>query len=122
METVPVKDIALSGTVMLYGKPELLSKEAHGSLGLNAAPTRFGFAVGAHMCPLTVPEFGPASLSFPIIFVGDEYSPVAVLGLSEGQNLFATPEAGYEVDTYIPCYIRRYPFVLPGSEPARTKG
>src|SRR5207245_2912496 len=73
---------------------------------------RFGFATSSHVSPITVPEFGPASLSYPIIFVGQEHNPVVVLGLVEGQNLFATPEAGFDIDAYIPCYIRRYPFVL----------
>ena len=116
MESVPVQQVALSGNVMFYSKPELLSREVHGKLGINAAKTRFGFATAAHMCAITVPEFGPASLSYPIIFVGDEYQPVVVMGLTEGQNLFATPDLGYEPDAYIPCYIRRYPFVLAAGE------
>ena len=112
METVPVPDVSLTGKVMLYTKPELLSKEAHGDLGVSPSPTRFGFAATTNVCPLTVPEFGPASLCYPVIFVGEEYNPVVILGLQEGQNLFATPELGFEMDAYIPCYIRRYPFVL----------
>jgi len=65
METVPApQDVALTGQVMLYAKPELLSKEVHGNLGVNPAPTRFGFAAKTHVCPLTVPEFGPASLAY----------------------------------------------------------
>ena len=116
METVPVTQVSLTGNVMLYGQPELLSKEVHGKLGVNPAPTRFSFAASAHMCPLTVPEFGPASLSYPVIFVGEDLQPVAVMGLQEGQNLFATPETGYEADAYVACYIRRYPFVLATGE------
>ncbi len=116
METVPVQNSALSGQVMLYRQPELLSREQHSKLGVNPPPTRFGFAANAHVCPLTVPEFGPASLSFPVIFVGDERQPVAVLGLVEGQNLFATPEQGFELDVYIPSFIRRYPFVLAAAD------
>jgi SapC len=112
METAPVSEIALTGQVMLYAKPELLSKEAHGNLGVNPAPTRFGFAATTHVCPLTVPEFGPAGLSYPIIFVGSDYNPLVVMGILDGQNLFASPELGFELDAYIPCYIRRYPFVL----------
>ena len=118
METVPTSDVTLTGQVMLYTRPELLSKEAHGNLGVNPAPTRFGFAATTHVCPVTVPEFGPAGLSYPIIFVGAEYNPVAVMGLQEGQNLFASPELGFELDAYIPCYIRRYPFVLAAAEDA----
>jgi hypothetical protein len=118
METVPTADISLTGSVMLYQKPELLSKEAHGRLGVNPAPTRFGFAATTHVCPLTVPEFGPASLTYPIIFVGTDYNPVVVMGLQEGQNLFAQTEMGFDIDAYIPCYIRRYPFVLAAAENA----
>ena len=115
METVPAQNVAITGQLMLYSQPELLSREAHGDLGMNASPTRFAFAAQAHVCPLTVPEFGAASLSFPIIFVGEQFSPVCVLGLQEGQNLFMN-ENGYEPDVYVPCYIRRYPFVLAGGE------
>jgi hypothetical protein len=108
--------VSLTGSVLFYNKPELLSKEQHGSLGVNPAPTRFGFASKAHIVPLTVPEFGPASLSYPIIFVGDLRQPAVAMGLQEGQNLFANEAIGFDLDAYIPCYIRRYPFVLAGSE------
>jgi hypothetical protein len=119
METATAApDVSLTGQVMLYAKPELLSKEAHGQLGVNPSPIRFGFAAATHVCPLTVPEFGPAALSYPIIFVGEERNPVVVMGLQEGQNLFATPETGFDMDTYIPCYIRRYPFVLAAADNA----
>ena len=43
------------------------------------------------------PEFGPASLTYPIIFVGNDFNPVVVMGLQEGQNLYATPEMGFEL-------------------------
>ena len=124
METVSTPDVALTGQVMLYSKPELLSKETHGKLGVNAAPTRFGFAATTHVCPMTVPEFGPGGLSYPIIFVGDDYNPVVVMGLQEGQNLFASAELGFEVAAYIPCYTRRYPFVLaaPQNAPPADQG
>jgi hypothetical protein len=115
METVPAQTVSLTGQVMLYRQPELLSREVHGELGMNASPTRFGFAAKAHICPLTVPEFAAAGLSFPVIFVGEQMSPVAVLGLQEGQNLFMD-ENGYLPDVYVPCYIRRYPFVLAGGD------
>ena len=115
METVPAQNVSLTGQVLLYRQPELLSRELHGELGMNASPTRFGFAAKAHICPLTVPEFAAAGMSFPVIFVGDQLAPVAVLGLQEGQNLFMD-ENGYLPDVYVPCYIRRYPFVLAGGQ------
>ena len=112
METVPVQNPGLSGQVLFYRQPELLTRDMHGKLGVNASPTRFGFASSSNMCPLTVQEFGAASTSYPIVFIGTDYNPVAVLGLVDGQNLFATPELGFDFDAYIPAFIRRYPFVL----------
>ena len=116
MEMIPTPNVSLTGQVLFYRQPELLSRETHSDLGVNPSPTRFGFAAAAHVCPLTVPEFGPAALSYPIIFVGEQLQPVAVMGLTEGQNLFVN-EGGFELDAYIPCYIRRYPFVLAGGGP-----
>lgn len=117
MEQVSAQNASLTGQVMLYNNPELLSRELHGKLGLNPSPGRFTFAAKAHICPLTVPEFGPAALSYPVIFVGPEQQPVVVMGLEEGQNLYANAEEGFDPDAYIPCYIRRYPFVLAQAEP-----
>ncbi len=122
METIPVQDVSLNGQVLFYQKPELLSKELHAKLGVNPPTARFGFAAKAHFCPLTVPEFGPASLSYPIIFVGSDYAPVAVMGLQEGQNLYTTERDGFDLDVYIPAYIRRYPFVLAGAETDAATG
>jgi len=115
METVPANNVSITGQVMLYRQPELLSRETHGDLGMNPSPTRFGFAAKAHICPLTVPEFGAAALSYPVIFVGDPIAAVCVMGLQEGQNLFVNDD-GFEMDAYVPCYIRRYPFVLAGGQ------
>jgi hypothetical protein len=116
METVPAQNVSLQGQVMLYTKPELLSRELHEKLGVNPSPGRFTFAAKAHVCPITVPEFGPAAISYPIIFVGDAYQPVVVFGLEDGQNLYADETVGFENDAYIPAYIRRYPFVLAAGE------
>jgi hypothetical protein len=117
MAKAPEQNPQLSGQVLYYRQPELLSKELHGKLGVNASPTRFAFATGHHLCPLAVQEFGAASTTYPIIFVGQEYDPVAVMGLVDGQNLFATDEIGFDLDAYIPSFIRRYPFVLASPTP-----
>ncbi len=112
MTDAQVPNSPLSGQVMFYRQPELLSKELHGKLGVNVAPKRFSYAVNAHVAPLTVQEFAPASTCYPVIFVGQDYNPVAVFGLEENKNLFATEENGFDPDAYVPAFIRRYPFVL----------
>lgn len=112
VETVAGAVPQLSGELMLYSKPEPLSKEMHGELGVKQTDTPFAFAASAHVAPLTVTEFALSALSFPVIFVGDAHQPVAVLGLNSGDNLFVNDRGVWDFDAYVPAYMRRYPFVL----------
>lgn len=106
----------LSGNVLFYSKPEPLSNEAHGKLGLRRIDRPFAFAAGAQAVPVTVTEFGLASLSYPVIFAGDRKQPLAVMGVSGDANMFLLPTGYFEVGVYVPAYIRRYPFVLANDE------
>jgi hypothetical protein len=106
----------LSGNVLFYGKPEPLSVEAHGSLGVDPAEKPYAFVAQTHLVPLTVTEFAPAALSYPVIFVGDNRQPVAVMGLRSGENLFVSDSGEYRPEAYIPAYVRRYPFVFANDE------
>lgn len=106
----------LSGTVILYVQPEPLSLELHGNLGMNRVDKPWGFAAQTHFVPLTVTEFAPASLSYPIIFAGSDRQPIAVMGINEGTNLFVSADGAIRPEAYLPAYIRRYPFVLANDE------
>ncbi|HEX3915968.1 MAG TPA: SapC family protein [Caulobacteraceae bacterium] len=101
-----------TGNVLFYSKPEPLSRETHAKLGLRRVEKPFSFAAGANVVPLTVAEFPAAGLSYPIIFAGERYQPLAVMGVGPGMNLYVQADGGFEVGAYIPAYIRRYPFVL----------
>ncbi|MBN9319747.1 MAG: peptidase [Caulobacterales bacterium 68-7] len=117
MATTPAEaDNAITGTVMFYKAPQPLSVEQHGKLGLRREDRPYAFAAEGHMTPLTVTEFANAAGSFPIIFVGDDKTPVGVLGLNAGESLFAEKDGSYTTGAYIPAYIRRYPFVLANDE------
>jgi hypothetical protein len=107
----------LTGSVLFYSQPEPLNKELHGKLGLVRTTNPYRFAAQGHVVPITVTEFGPAALSYPIIFAGDERQPLAVTGLNAGQNMFVRDNGAYEIGAYIPAYVRRYPFVLAADEP-----
>lgn len=102
----------LSGNVLFYGQPEPLSLEAHGKLGVEATSGPYGFVAGTNIVPLTVTEFAPAALNYPVIFVGETKQPVAVMGLRDGENLFITEDGQFRPDAYIPAFVRRYPFVF----------
>jgi hypothetical protein len=103
-----------TGNVLFYSRPEPLSRETHGKLGLRRVEKPFAFAATTTVVPLTVAEFPVAGLSYPIIFAGERYQPLAVMGIGQGPgaNLYVGQDGAFEIGAYIPAYIRRYPFVL----------
>jgi hypothetical protein len=102
----------LAGQVLFYNNPEPLNVEMHGSLGVNRTEKPYAFVGRTHVVPLTVTEFAAAALSFPIVFVGDAKTPLAVMGLQDGANLFVSPQGDFKPEAYIPAFVRRYPFVF----------
>lgn len=117
--TTPISNAgpaALSGQVLFYKNPQPLSAEDHGGLGVKQIPQPFGFLREAHAVPVTVTEFGIAAASYPVIFVGDDRTPVAVMGVRQGQNLYVNAEGMVLEDYYIPAFVRRYPFVFAADE------
>jgi hypothetical protein len=111
-DTVNSHQAELSGEALFYVAPEPLSKEAHAKLGLKNLENPYAFTARTHLVPVTVTEFGPAALCYPIIFIGPEKTPVAVMGVNADENLFVDEKGAYAPDAYLPAYIRRYPFVL----------
>jgi len=112
MAKAPKKDEAsVTGNVMFYSNPQPLNKDKHGKFGVKPVSKPFEFMAGQHFIPITAPEFGSAAASFPLIFAGDEKTPLAVMGIRSGENLFVT-EGQFEQDFYMPAFARRYPFVL----------
>jgi hypothetical protein len=109
-----------SGNVLFYSKPEPLSRELHGKIGLRRMDRPFGFAAQTNVVPLTVGEFPIAGLSYPIIFAGERYQPLAVMGIRQGANLYVGDDGAFQTGAYIPAYIRRYPFVL-ANDPSREQ-
>jgi hypothetical protein len=102
----------LTGNVLFYKQPQPLSPEEHGGLGVRQIDQPFAYLREAHAVPVTVTEFGMAGSSYPIIFVGDERTPVSVMGVRQGQNLFVEPNGYVSEDHYVPAFVRRYPFVF----------
>jgi len=107
--------VAVSGNVMFYQNPQPLTKDKHANFGVKQIDKPFEFMQGQHFMPLTAPEFGAAAASYPIIFAGEERSPLAVMGVRSGENLFVT-DGQFEQDFYMPAFARRFPFVLAGDQ------
>ncbi len=105
--------VSVSGNVMFYAKPVPLTKDAHAKFGVKQVTKPYAFMEKQHFMPLTANEFGAASASFPIIFAGEERSPLGVMGIRAGENLFVD-DGQFAQDFYMPSFARRYPFVLAG--------
>ena len=116
IDPTPTIPTEITGRVQFYSRPEPLSLQAHGNLGVKPLGAPYAFAAGASIVPLQVGEFGMACLTYPIIFAGEQKSPMAVMGLKSGENLFVHADGQFEDLSYIPGFIRRYPFVLAGDE------
>ena len=104
----------LQGNVMFYTQPEALSLERHKGLGVRKIDQPFGFYRKAHAVPLTVSEFGLCAGSFPVIFVGEEKTPIGAVGIRQQENVFVDTAGQPEADVYVPAFVRRYPFVFAG--------
>jgi hypothetical protein len=113
----------------LYKKPTVLVAELHAKAGL-APHLNFDFAACANALPLTAGEFGPASAHYPIVFAPDpNAAPVVVLGLRDGENLFAKSWANAMTASngappsriYVPAYVRRYPYVIVENADQKTQ-
>ena len=81
----------------------------------------YSFAAEANAVPLMLVEFTAAAHAFPIVFAaeGDEIAPIAVLGLDRDKSLFVGKDGKWG-SSYIPAFIRRYPFVFSASQDNQT--
>jgi hypothetical protein len=84
-------------------------------------PSTYAFAATINAVPLTAVEFQRAAAEFAIVFaeVGEDILPSAVLGVRGEQNLYLTEDAQWRA-SYVPAFIRRYPFVFASSADQQT--
>ncbi|MEQ8405052.1 MAG: SapC family protein [Oceanicaulis sp.] len=111
MADAPANPATVQGQLPLYKTPEPLNAQQHKGKGLKFGDRPFEFLREAHFVPVTIGEFAQAGSRFPIIFLGDNKTPVAAMGLQQGANLFVDEDGQFEPYTYMPAYVRRYPFV-----------
>jgi hypothetical protein len=102
---------------VFYNDLQPLSSSVHSgwhSRGTDKAP----YFAKTHAVPITVDEFIVAQRSFPIVFsIGDNPVPLALMGLNEGVNVYTDDEGGLLHPTYVPAYVRRYPWMLARLQP-----
>ena len=102
---------------LFYNGLEPLSSSAHSNYKTRAAETA-PFLAATHAVPITIDEFITVQRHYPIVFsVGDNPVPLALMGLNEGVNVFVDADGKLLSETYVPAYIRRYPFMLARTNP-----
>lgn len=97
---------------LFYRQPRVLHPAQHGGLSL-AREAGYGHAAGAHAVPLLAAEIPSACRQLPVVFTtGAHPTPVAVLGLRAGHNALVDADGQWRAGSYIPAYVRRYPFIF----------
>lgn len=104
-----------------YQKPAALNRDTHRLLKLDASQGTFLFAAKTNSMLLATTELIDAAASYPVVFVGNEggpYTMAAMVGLNNEENLFVNDAGVWDAGSYVPAFVRRYPFVLSGGDAA----
>lgn len=99
--------------LLFYQKPTRLNSTAHAKLRFSPLSS-FDFAAKVSAVPLIAAEFPIACRQYPIVFVEGPtglLSAQAVLSLEQERNGFLDSKGNWTA-TYVPAFIRRYPFLL----------
>ena len=102
--------------LLIYERAQPLRFADHGNVSVRAL-TDFRFAADINSVPVVAAEFSAAARDMAIVFAGTEAEilPAVLLGVEEGSNLFLA-ENGRWNGSYIPAFLRRYPFVFAQDE------
>lgn len=106
------QDKETSNLPLFYKDPAPLDASKHAKLALKKD---FGLSFASHVnaVPVNFIEMPQICHFYPIAFSPDENAtPVAIMGLRDNENLFIDADGSWLKDTYVPAYIRRYPFIF----------
>jgi hypothetical protein len=106
--------------LMFYDRVTPVSAQRHADWCIEG-DINYGFAKNVNSVPLVAAEIPHAGREYTVVFTeaGDSIVPLAILGVSDTENLYITDEGGWDAK-YIPAFVRRYPFVFSRSEDGNT--
>lgn len=97
---------------LFYKNPQPINSQRHAKAGIKES-RNFRFARDTNSVPLGADELFFALAFYPVVFAQtDPPVPAAVLGVGGNRNAFVDETGQWRANTYIPAYIRRYPFIL----------
>jgi hypothetical protein len=98
-----------------FGYQEIAPLYKNSKVRLPAPGALPAFCLQTNAIPLSFSEFGVACRDYPLAFTssdgGRTYAAIAVLGLAGNENLFVS-NGKWDEATYLPAYVRRYPFCM----------
>lgn len=106
----------------LYKNVMALDRVAHRTLRIKHPFTDLSRTSGMNAVFVTAVEFADVCREYPIVFVRagkdektgqDNVAPMAVLGVSQAENLYLQPGGAWRTQ-YLPAFLRRYPFGMAG--------
>ncbi len=109
----------------LHLQPAAVDSAQHRQVKLKVPITDWTLADKLNAMFVAAVEFGDVCREFPIVFVKagkeadgrDAIAPIAVLGLTQNQNLYVSGERWRA--QYMPAILRFYPFCIARIDPAR---
>ncbi len=105
----------MSTLPLFYQSLAAFNQEQHGKLSFPAPAPNYSFAAQTNIVPLLVNEVSQAVRHYPLVFVpaGKDEPLVfaAMVGLGDSVNRFIGADKQWRADTYIPAYVRQYPFL-----------
>lgn len=102
---------------MFYREVAALSRDRHKGWYVDG-DQGYGFTAGSNSVYIAASEFAAAAREYAIVFARDsngDIVPAAMLGLRQDENLMLVDNAWSA--SYIPAYVRRYPFILARPSP-----
>ena len=94
----------------MYKNLVVLDKEQHKDLKINPMEDLF-FAKQSAFIPVVASEVALVGAAFPVVFTADE-NPSLVSLVSLGGDSLAIDAHGKWITSYVPSYLRKYPFSL----------
>ena len=98
----------------MYKNLVVLDKEQHKDLKLNPLKD-LSFAKDVAFIPVVANEIALVGKAFPVVFTADE-NPSLVALVSLGGESLAVNSEGKWVTSYVPSYLRKYPFSLASTQ------
>lgn len=102
----------MSKQLLIYDRVVPISSETHRDWSVKISEN-YSFSKSLNSVPLLAAEFISAAQNYSIVFAANDKSvfPAILLGFEDGKNLFVD-DAGSWTGSYIPAFLRRYPFVF----------